>query len=130
MEGEIGIVPCRGAGNCRLDRLTCAREDGDDAVPQQLAFDRIAARLTDDGAKGGVELPRLLPALTAPSSSVTSNSSDASDICTHIAADIDDCMVAAYSFAVSSLLNANSRFAWFSVTSSQFSSVTGSCALI
>ena len=42
-----------------LDRLTGGREDGEDAVAQELAFDGGARVVADDGAEGGVEVARL-----------------------------------------------------------------------
>src|SRR5439155_4684714 len=42
-----------------IDRLASGGEDGEDAVTEELAFDRGAGVLTDDRAEGAVELAGL-----------------------------------------------------------------------
>src|SRR5439155_10303121 len=59
MQRQPRILAGAGAGHRRLDRLPRAREDGEDAVPEELAFDWGAGVFADDGAEGGVEIPRL-----------------------------------------------------------------------
>ena len=59
MEGEAAVVAGRGAGERGFDRLSRAREDGEDAVAEELAFDGGAGVLADDGAERGVEVAGL-----------------------------------------------------------------------
>ena len=59
MEGEAAVVARCAAGEGGFDGLAGAGEDGEDAVAEELAFDRRAGVLADDGAEGGVEVARL-----------------------------------------------------------------------
>src|SRR2546426_10235271 len=59
MQRHSGGCPRLPAGQRRLDRLPRTREDGEDAVAEELAFDRNAAVVADDGAESSVQIARL-----------------------------------------------------------------------
>src|SRR5207244_12939102 len=56
VEGKGGRVAGAAAGERGPDRLTGAREDGEDAVAEELAFDGDARVFADGRAEGGVEV--------------------------------------------------------------------------
>ncbi len=61
MEGEGRVVAGATASEGRLDRLARAREDGEDAIAEQLAFDGSAVVLANGGAERRIQLARLRP---------------------------------------------------------------------
>ena len=58
VEGEGRLCARFGARERGFDRLSRAAEDGEDTVAQELALDRGALVLADDGAERAVQITR------------------------------------------------------------------------
>src|SRR5439155_23971441 len=58
MQGHPGVVASAAAGERCFDGLAGAREDREDAITEELAFDGGAGVLADDVAEGGVDVTR------------------------------------------------------------------------
>jgi len=56
VEGEAGVAARAPADKGGLDRLAGAGEDGEDAVAEELAFDRRTCMLANGGAERRVSL--------------------------------------------------------------------------
>ncbi len=59
MEGKTGVVTGAAQASAASIAWRALREDGKDAVAEELAFDRGAGVVADDGAEGGIEVAGL-----------------------------------------------------------------------
>src|SRR5438128_2912033 len=60
VEGKARIVAGAAAGEGGLDRLTGGTEDGENTIPEELAFDSHAGVFVDNGAESAIEIAGLL----------------------------------------------------------------------